>query len=251
MRRVMTLLAAAAIVGLAASAGQAYMLTLWNNPSDSPSGDSQFFGSNYAWWNGTNWNNPAATTQGAIWLNTGSGAVQVPNGTAVNMQLLVNDYDVAAATNGPFTMVNGWVEVAQLLVSDGTAAGDIVGAAGEYNIGPSAHLEVPGTYWTYVDSGGNEQDNHFSFQLYCWLGNYNTYAAAVAANSPAGYQQWAQNVSYPWSGHEGDMGPNSAVCLRNPAIVMTATATPEPSALLLAASGLPGLLAYAWRRCKS
>ena len=249
MRRVMTLLAAAMVV-LAASSAQAYYLTLWNNPGDSPSGDSQFFGSNYAWYGQTNWNNPAATTKGAIWVNSaGSGAVQVPTSTPVNIQLLVNDYDVGAATNGPFTMVNGYVEVAQLLVSDGTATGDISSAAGEYNIGNTAHLEVPGTYWTYVNSGGDEQDNHFTFQLYCWLGSYNTYAAAVAANSPAGYVQWAQNVSYPWSHLEGDAGPNSANCLTAPAVVMTSLA-PEPSTLLLAAAGLLGLLAYAWRKRK-
>ena len=33
-------------------------------------------------------------------------------------------------------------------------------------------------------------------------------------------------------------------------MIMTAVATPEPSTLLLAATGLLGLLAYAWRKRK-
>ena len=36
----------------------------------------------------------------------------------------------------------------------------------------------------------------------------------------------------------------------NPAMILTVAPTPEPSTLLLAGTGLLGLLAYAWRKRK-
>jgi hypothetical protein len=244
----MTLVAVAAIVVLAAGAAEAYTLPYY-------AGDAGFFGYNIGSdplenpGNAANWNSPTATRGGALWINSGSGPAQVPGGSSINMELFVNDYDASWGSGGANTGgTNGWVEEFNVLVSDGTANGDILSGAPGAIDAASIQLGVPGTFWEKYWEG--DDDTNFQFQLYAWTGTATTYAAALL--TPGAYAAqalWTQNCSPAYYGPYGEMPQVPPGFTRMPAIVMTPTvAAPEPSTLLLSAAAALGLLAYAWRK---
>ncbi len=249
MRRVMTLLGLAAIVVLAASAAQASSYSLPYYSGDAGFIEYNLFSSPLE--NGSNptqlanWNNPNATKEGAIWINTGGGPVLEAN--AVNMELWVNDFDAEWGSGGDNTGgTDGWVLENRALLSDGGATGDMMsGNPGCFDV-QGSELGVPGTYWEDVWEG--DDDALFQMQLYIWTGTESTYSQAVLDGQYTATATWNQTVA---PAHYGaQMPPIPPGLSRMPAMVMTAVATPEPSTLLLTATGLMGLLAYAWRKRK-
>ena len=154
--------------------------------------------------------------------------------------------------NGYGYSAAGWVEMALLLNSDGSSAGDFsTGTPGAF-IGPSTEQSVPGTswYWYYNHVGGKTWSNtSFQMELELWTGTETTYAQAVADGQYTGSATWTENCfTNAWYGII--QVPSIPGDIDTPAIIMTAAPTPEPSTLLLAGTGLVGLLAYAWRKRK-
>ena len=186
MRRVMTALSAMAMVALAATgafaSGQA--LTFDNGNSDP------------AIWGGTwaNWNSPTATTGGAVWLKTGSGApIQYPSAAGdINMQLNIQ-------APAPY----GWYTATTLLLSDGSAVGDMTIFGSGY---PGFFIDC--TWQTYEIPGTDLFSgpyNHYNMEVYAWTGSYNTYGAALAAattHTPGVYvgDSGVFNQSVPYGG---------------------------------------------------
>ena len=260
MRRVMTLLGVTAIVVLAAGAAQAGFILPFNAGGVATNGaDNDIFSqtiynalqNNFCNYPGY-YNSPSATVDGAVWINSGSGPVMLT--TAVNAELLVNDpyADWGNGGNGYGYSAPGWVVMALLLNSDGSSAGDFsAGTPGAF-IGPSTEQSVPGTswYWYYNHPDGQRQwysGGSFQMELELWTGPETTYAQAVADGQYTGSATWTQNIfttAY-WGVIQVPAIPGD---MDTPAIVMTAAPTPEPSTLLLAGTGLLGLLAYAWRK---
>ena len=62
---------------------------------------------------------------------------------------------------------------------------------------------------------------------------------------------WLIPASFRVSTYMGGINPEPQLASFMPAMILKkAVATPEPSTLLLAATGLLGLLAYGWRRLR-
>jgi hypothetical protein len=115
---------------------------------------------------------------------------------AVNMELWVNDYDNQWGPGGDGTGgADGWLLELNLLLSDGTANGDMLGTGqpGVFDANGS-EMGVPGTYWADYWTGGNQIDTRFQFHLYAWTGTETTYAAALAAGDCTADAIWTQNV---------------------------------------------------------
>ena len=249
MRRVMTLLELAAIFVLAASAAQASSYSLPYYSGDAGFIEYNLFSSPLE--NGSNptqlanWNNPHASKEGAIWINTGSGPVLEAN--AINMELWVNDIDAEWGPGGDNTGgTDGWLLEDRALLSDGGANNDMMsGNPGCFDV-QGSELGVPGTFWDdYYNYGA---DSTFQMQLYIWTGTESTYTQAVQDGQYTATAIWNQNVAPAYYGSYGQMPQIPPGLSRMPAMIMTAV--PEPSTLLLAAAGLVGLLAYAWRKRK-
>jgi hypothetical protein len=231
MRRAVTTLSVMAMVLLAATAAFAagQQISLDNGNSD-----PIVWGGTYA-----NWNSPTATTGGALWLKTGSGpAVQYPYSAGdINIQFLIQ-------APAPY----GWTTMATLLLSDHTADGDMTAFGPGYDgfffdLSGNAY-EIPGT------NNFTGPYNHYNARLYFWTGNYNTYAdalTAATAHTPGVYvaDSGVFNQSVPYGSPPPIPGDVSGM----PATIMSQP-VPEPSTLLLVATGLLGLLAYAWRKRK-
>jgi hypothetical protein len=186
--------------------------------------------------------NPLATTNGLVWINSGSGPVWLNQD--INMELLCGtsagtlaqltnlNYDGNPLDNGP--QYSTW------LLSVGTADG-----IGTF-FGDGQFIDPYGDEWVTYQTPTSGAS--FDFQILAWTGNYNTYAAAYAASAsgtpgiyvgetPVFLQATATGIGIP-----PDM-------VSMPALIL-ARAVPEPSTLFLTAAGLVGLLAYAWRKRK-
>ncbi len=106
---------------------------------------------------------------------------------------------------------------------------------------------LPGTGPTVQYPNGQPTQPGMQFELYAWTGNFSSYSAAYAASfSPSGP---CVAVTPPFQ-----VGPTSyGISFLSdafeymPSMLLTHP-SPEPSTLLLTATGLLGLLAYAWRR---
>ena len=96
----------------------------------------------------------------------------------------------------------------------------------------------------YVPTDSNAKVLQFEFDVKIWLGDYNSFAAAGAAGADVADSGWflAGEMAV-------DSVAHSSNHLREHAFAdLAAAPTPEPSTLLLTATGLFGLLAYAWRK---
>ena len=106
---------------------------------------------------------------------------------------------------------------------------------------PGCLYDINGTGYVAPGSGPYE------FQFLAWTGLYPTYAAAEASHTPGVYAAasglFSETPSYATD-------PILAYGRNQPAVILQQVPVPEPSALLLAACGIAGLLTYAWRRRK-
>jgi hypothetical protein len=130
-----------------------------------------------------NTTNPEATTNGAVWINTGSGPQLMAND--VNAQLLVWDTDLATPV---WTVLNGYPTNGQdsgtpatsTLLLTGPSDPDIGGgptASGDItDFGPGIFYDANGSLYSIPGATG---DGLYQFQLLMWTGTSTTYAAAV------------------------------------------------------------------------
>jgi hypothetical protein len=155
---------------------------------------------------------PVATTSGLFWISTGGPTV-----------LITNDFNAAFYAGADAGSLS---PLATFLLSNGTAAGDNAG-------GPGTFADPHGNDYTILGTGANTLA---FFQIQAWTGNFNSYAAAVAAGVPAAQSPVFVNpVSIP---------PGPAPSLYGmPAIVMSTV--PEPSTFALA--GLSALCLLLFR----
>jgi hypothetical protein len=246
----MTVLSAAAILLLAANAAFAtqtfetgnwyFFLSNWDN-----GGGGYGLGPSFNLPTG-----PTATTDGAIWVKTGS--TYALNTQDVNMAL-----DFRTAVGQPTILITD-----TCLLSDGVAIGDVVlnqstGACypGYFNSGYTAHdVNAPylvpqattnNEYW--LPTALNADPTNFQFDVYFWRGSETSYAAAAADGEDVANTGWFS--AGPMAINAAPYPFNSAMA-NMPSVVLQPQPTPEPSTIVLVATGLSGLLAYAWRRRK-
>jgi hypothetical protein len=218
MRRAMTVLCVVALAGFVANAALAtnyneICLDNLNNTSGSST----------------------ATTNGLLWINTGSGPVKLTQD--VNIELLGIGSTSATPvqpTADCYQLSNG--DLAKLLLGpagDGSAYGDVT-----FMATPGLFLDCgPDSGTAYAVPGSSGIKPHCYFQLLAWTGNYSSYDAAKAAGQYVGKSTVFENIA-------GSVGTSELDNM--PAVILTKV--PEPSTLLLMATGLFGLLAYAWRK---
>ena len=233
MRRVTLFLSVMAIAVLAVSSAQATTFYDWEY-IDTSEGS-------------VNFTNPYATTEGALWIKSGSSITLM--GQDVNVQLLVNAPTVGwtPLTGYPLNgQPAGTPTTSTLLLSDwdpmlGTASavGDVTG------FGPGDIYDFNGSPYAVPDT---TTPGTFQFQLLVWTGMYPSYAAAEASHTLGVYAcdsaVFTDGVDYGPS----PPGLGSGWIDNSPAMIMQQVPVPEPSTLLLATCGLTGLLAYAWRK---
>ena len=249
MRRLMTVLSAAAILLLAANAAFAtqtfetgnwyFFLSNWDN-----GGGGYGLGPSFNLPTG-----PTATTDGAIWVKTGS--TYALNTADVNIAL-----DFRTAPGQPTILITD-----TCLLSDGVGVHDVVLNSGgacypgyfNDNDGFTArdvnapYLVTQSTnnfYW--LPTALNADPTNFQFDVYFWQGTETTYASAVADGENAATTGWF--TAGPMM-INNDLPTNSAFA-NMPSVVLEPQPTPEPSTMVLVATGLLGLLAYAWRKRK-
>ena len=165
---------------------------------------------------------------------------------------------------------SSWSTIATLLLSDGSATGDMPYPgyffandnsliSGSQISNQALNYQLSGNSWCLPGSSGiNLLNSQFDFQA--WTGNYSTYAAAVAGHAYAcdtGAFFAPKSSDDPYSGggaifsQKGGGSPlTNGLFIDVPAMILQVQPTPEPSTLALAAAGLLGLLAYAWRKRK-
>jgi hypothetical protein len=255
VREMAAILGVVAIVVFAAGSAEAYYLPINTSDDVTPGGyDASFYPEttmNDPWLN----TDPNSDYDGAIWINSGSGPVMLT--TPVNAQLLVDDTDASWGPTGNGSGgANGWVEEVLLLNSDGSSVDDF-GTLLPGTFNPDIPEQgVPGTFWKAYDNASTRQQNNgfsgagedtnFEFQLLLWTGEETTYAQAVADGQYTADASWLQTVDpATWKAAPGIPGD-----IDNPAMILTVAPTPEPSTLLLAGTGLLGLLACAWTKRK-
>ena len=191
---------------------------------------------------------PTTTTDGAIWVKTGST-------WALDAQDVNIEVDFRTASNQPTTVITN-----TLLTSTGTAYEDVdvMGTPypgyfngqddstgyGNDHPDPSPYAMHLGQYW--VPSTGPA--TNFQFDLKFWLGNETSYGAAAAAGENVADTGWFN--AGPMEVGVFPFPDNTGTFDYMPSVALQPQPTPEPSTLLLTAAGLLGLLAYAWRRRK-
>ena len=251
MRRMIAILSVMAIATLAASAAQAgfvygdyyFQFDNWGNGGDDNS-------TGPAWVLPTG---PTATTDGAIWIKTGNTYV-LDASTDFNAEIDFKESFTAA----PVVITNTY------LLSTGVAWGDVsIGSGGEgyagYFMGfdgatgwGNNHPDTSSPYrmvsngngMYYVPTDGNANAAQFEFDVKIWLGNYNSFAAAQVAGADVADSGWFLAGTMA----EGTSPIPQTTFANMPSLTLQPAPTPEPSTLLLTATGLAGLLAYAWRR---
>ncbi len=255
MRRFVTVLSAATILFLAAHAAFAsfvlgnyyFELSNWDNG-----------GGGYG--QGPSFNlptGPTATTDGGIWIKTGS--TYELNWKDVNIEVDFRDL----ATGG-----QDYVITNTMLLSTGVAAHDVNQGDGssestcwypgyfsnEYN-GSGATYDGGSPYILPYNGGNNQYyvptaldapSTQFQFDLHFWQGMETTYAAAAADGENVGTTGWF--AAGPMA--IGIEFPTNSTFANMPSVLLQPQASPEPCTMVLVASGLLGLLAYAWRRRK-
>ena len=195
---------------------------------------------------------PHATANGAMWLDTGSGPQLIPDRfddalglnsdhssdinvevlggmTQVNLQLLDGAYD------GPtYTSI--------FLLSNPNPDDSAVPNSATWDMnfggGNGGWMDTVETGFVVAGSSGAAY-----FRMYAWTGLYNTYADAVAHHAYV-----ADSGVFAGATYAGGTMPVPNIATYMPAMVLKAAPTPEPSVLLMVATGLLGLLAYAWRK---
>ena len=240
MRRLMTALGVTAIMLLAGNAAYAsFVFGDYYFPFCNWDNSGAAFGSG-------GWN---ATTDGAIWLKSGSSYV-LDTTVDVNAEL-----DFRTASNQPWTVITN-----TLLLSNGSATGDVsycgpLGYPGMWSpvvgFDPSATQDpspyaMPSSGMGFYYLPAQAPSTNYQFDLYFWTGQYPSYAAAAAAGA---------NVAHSGAFAVGSMAsgisfPSNSAFINMPSMILQPVPSPEPSTMLLAATGLLGLLAYAWRRRK-
>jgi hypothetical protein len=168
-----------------------------------------------------NWYSPTATSDGALWLQTGSGApVQYPYSAGdVNLELWV---DVPDGSGG-----FAWSRLVTLLTSVpsdqyadasnnwiGTGFGDITflgeGEPGFFDDYNEIAYQIPGT------SNTTGPYDSFQMELYAWLGNYSSFSAAAAAGQPvADSGVFTQSVPFNTMLPAGDVDGMPATILKS------------------------------------
>jgi hypothetical protein len=193
---------------------------------------------------------PTATTDGAIWLKTGSTY-------ALNVADLNFEIDFRPASNQSTIVITNTD-----LLSTGVAYGDVdiegnpanaypgywFGDDGDSGWGnthtdPSPYAQGGGQYWVPETTGLA----NFQLDLKMWYGTYNSFSAAQAARAIGADTGWFQ--SGPMASGIGLPGQTTFEYM--PSVVLQPLVpSPEPSTIVLVATGLLGLLAYAWRKRK-
>ena len=108
---------------------------------------------------------------------------------------------------------------------------------------PSPYRNGSGEYYVPETAGLA----NFQFDLKMWYGNYSTFSAAQSAGAIGADTGWFKAGSMA----SGISLPNDSTFEYMPSVVLQPlVATPEPSTIVLVATGLFGLLAYAWRKRK-
>jgi hypothetical protein len=120
---------------------------------------------------------PTATTGGAFWINQGDGPVLLQDD--INVQLL------GGLTPTALTVLpdpgGGPPATSTLLLSDGTASGDISAFAA---VGPGYYgLLADNSGSAYVVPGATTSGGDFYFCLLAWTGLYNTFDTAASAGA--------------------------------------------------------------------
>jgi len=243
MRRVTTVLCAAAILVLAAGtaptwAGYASLNNFANlaNSIDTPPYTTA---------------SPTVTTGGALWINTGSGPT--PLDIDVNMEFLAS-----TTQNGTFAdlqqigidgQTNGMVSLFLLSIPQGQLQSAIGwNPIPSYPVGPGNPNNSNGYQGCFYDPAGANWGipgtDSYSVWAYvkirAWTGNFNSYAAAVAGGAYV-----AESTAFSTHFAAG-IDPTIGDCAPMPAMILSHV--PEPSTLILLAASLAGLLAYAWRK---
>jgi hypothetical protein len=257
----MAIMGVTALVVLAATAAQADNLRI-------------FFASTF---NTTN-TGPTATTGGLVFLNTGSGPVlwnnvgyDDPNYSPahdLNIELLAgttptNLAHIAVDPNSGYVPYSGYTlaQYTSILLRDVGTGGNPpseVPNAGNYDMcwfSDSDPSRPPGTFMDYstfdepyvIPNSDGLTGAYLEIRM--WTGSsttYPTYAAARAAAKPGGPYVADSGVIYRGL-QSSQLLPPSYLGDVMPAMIL-GIPSPEPSTLLLAASGLVGLLAYAWKK---
>ena len=183
--------------------------------------------------------NPYATTNGLVWINSGSGPVWL--NSDINMECLCGGEPgtLALLTNLEYTpnLANG-PQYSTWLLSNGTADG-----IGTF-FGDGDFIDPYGVEWVTYQTPDPKYG--FYFQILAWTGNYNTYTAASAASASgvAGVYVGETPVFVNPTAASIGIPPDFT---NMPALILS-KAVPEPSTLFLTAAGLVGLLAFAWRK---
>ncbi len=107
--------------------------------------------------------------------------------------------------------------------------------------------------WTYTDSGANSIVEVGDVKSLAISSASGWYALTVTPGTTNGLNVGTTEVNFPTTGNIVGAGlyctgPAAALCIDN--FQISGTAIPEPSTLMLCATGLIGLLAYAWRKRK-
>ena len=243
MKRVMIVLSVLAIVALVASAEKA-----------TASGAGQIdMTTGYS-------TSPTATANGSLWINTGSGASLIvdylttygdPNthSSDINFEVL------GGLTPGNLQLLTAYQHTpAQtsiwLLSIPNPDYVDVPNSA-EWDMnqgGPNGNFQDPTQLNDYYLAGSS---GTAYFRIMAWTGLYNDYPDAYNA-SLAGQGVYVADtgVIQGWT-YTGGIDPIPSIGNFMPAMILQkAVATPEPSTLLLAATGLLGVLAYAWRKLR-
>jgi len=107
--------------------------------------------------------------------------------------------------------------------------------------------------WTYTDSGSNSIAEAGDSKSLAISPASTWYALTVIPDTTNGLSIGTTEVSLPTTGNIVGAGlyctgPATALCIDN--FQLSGTAIPEPNTIMLCATGLIGLLAYAWRKRK-
>ena len=255
MRRLMTVLGAMAVVGLTLGTACADLVGFQLGMNEFNLDNTNYpTGNNGAAFQAGGW---TATTEGALWIKTGSGS-PVLNTQDLNFEL---DYR-ATPTSAWITITNTY------LLSNGVAEydcsydyysypGQFEGVDNTFGVpadhaspyrylyAGSAEYVLPGTGPTGQYPDGQPTQPGMQFDLYAWTGTFNSYAAAVAGGADAA-------VSGPFQVGPTSFGinPGDDAFYNMPSMVLQVQPTPEPSTVFLAVTGLVGMSAYAWRKCR-